>query len=228
MRALGYARVSTDRQSERGISIDVQSSRIRAMAEIQGAELLDVIVEGESAKTLNRPGVERLLQLVDSSMVDMVIVAKLDRITRSVKDLAELLERFSRRGVALVSVAESLDTATASGRLVMNLLMSVAQWEREVIGERTRQALQFKKSIGERIGGIPFGYQLSSDGKRLESKPSEQAIIEYATSLRAAGCTLRAIALEMNQRGMTTRCGGQWHHVYVAGLVKSQRGKLAA
>ncbi len=83
---------------------------------------------------------ERLLALVDARKVDTVIIAKLDRLTRSVKDLALLLERFTRRGVALVSVAESLDTNTAAGRLVLNIMVSVSQWEREAIGERTRDA----------------------------------------------------------------------------------------
>ena len=69
-----------------------------------------------------------------------MIIAKLDRLTRSVKDLAELLERFQRRGVSLVSVAESLDTGSAAGRLVINIMTAVSQWEREAIGERTRDA----------------------------------------------------------------------------------------
>jgi site-specific DNA recombinase len=80
---------------------------------------------------------ERLLSLVNEGKVDTVIIAKLDRLTRSVKDLAELLERFQRRGVSLVSVAESLDTGSAAGRLVINIMTAVSQWEREAIGERT-------------------------------------------------------------------------------------------
>ena len=92
------------------------------MAMVQGAELVDVIVDaGESAKSLNRPGMARLLSLVDAGAVDTVIIAKVDRLIRSGKDLAELLERFTRRGVSLVSVAESLDTGTAAGRLVLNI-----------------------------------------------------------------------------------------------------------
>jgi DNA invertase Pin-like site-specific DNA recombinase len=192
------------------------------MAEVQGAELLDVIVDdGESAKSLDRPGMQRLLEITDSSLVSAVIIAKLDRITRSVKDLAELLERFSRRDVALVSVAESLDTATASGRLVMNLLMSVSQWEREVIGERTRQALQFKKSMGQRIGGIPFGYRLASDGKHLERCEAEQAILCRMQNLRARHYTLREICDELNRSGYTTRKGSAWHHVYIGEMLKA-------
>ena len=105
------------------------------MAVVQSAGLVDVIVDaGESAKSLNRPGMARLMSLVDAGAVDTVIIAKMDRLTRSVKDLAELLERFTRRGVSLVSVAESLDTRTAAGRMVLNIMVSVSQWEREAIG----------------------------------------------------------------------------------------------
>jgi hypothetical protein len=83
-----------------------------------------------------------------------VIIAKLDRLTRSVKDLSELLERFQRRGVALVSVAESLDTGSAAGRLA-----AVSQWEREAIGERTRDALQHMRANGERVGNVAYHYR---------------------------------------------------------------------
>src|SRR5215472_10094537 len=89
------------------------------------------------------------------------IVAKLDRLTRSVRDLADLLERFERRDVALMSVSESLDTRSAAGRLVMNVLMSVAQWEREAIGERTREALRHKQAQGQRVGNVPYGFMLA-------------------------------------------------------------------
>jgi len=104
-RAIGYCRVSTDGQADRGVSLDAQAEKIRAMAIVQDAELVDVIVDGgESGKSLQRPGIERLLAMVDRKEVQIVIIAKLDRLTRSVRDLGELLERFQRRGVALVSV----------------------------------------------------------------------------------------------------------------------------
>jgi site-specific DNA recombinase len=102
------------------------------MAVVHNAELLEIIVDGgESAKSLNRPGMARLLALADTGEVQTVIIAKLDRLTRSVKDLCTLLERFTRRGVDLVSVAESLDTGSVPGRLVLNIMTAVSQWERE-------------------------------------------------------------------------------------------------
>src|SRR5581483_6243546 len=121
---------------------------------VRGSDLDEVIVDGgESAKDLNRPGVQRLLALVNSGKVDAVIVAKLDRLTRSVKDLCALLELFEKRKVALISVVESLDTGSAAGRLVITIMGAVSQWEREAIGERTRDALRHKRTSGERVGG---------------------------------------------------------------------------
>jgi site-specific DNA recombinase len=223
MKTIGYARVSTDKQADRGVSLEAQTEKIRAMAVVHTAELADIIVEaGESAKSLNRPGMQRLLALVDSAAVNAVIVAKLDRLTRSVKDLCELLERFERRGVALISVAESLDTSSAAGRLVINIMTAVGQWEREAIGERTRDAMRHKRSNGERVGNIAFGYRLASDGVHVEPELTEQASIAAITELRAEGSSLRRIAAALNKRGSRTRKGSEWRLESVARVVGSR------
>src|SRR5277367_71110 len=178
MKAIGYVRVSTDRQAELGISLEAQEAKIRAMATVQGADLVEVIVDGgESAKSLNRPGLQRLLDRVNAGKIEAVIVAKLDRLTRSVKDLCGLLELFEKRKVALISVAESLDTGSAAGRLVITIMGAVSQWEREAIGERTRDALRHKRGQGQRVGNIAFGSRLASDGEHLEVAPGEQAAL---------------------------------------------------
>ena len=222
MKAIGYVRVSTEKQADFGVSLEAQSEKVRAMAVVQGAELVDVIVDaGESAKSLNRPGMARLLSLVDAGAVDAVIIAKLDRLTRSVKDLAELLERFTRRGVSLVSVAESLDTGTAAGRLVLNIMTAVSQWEREAIGERTRDAMHHKRAIGERVGTLPFGYGVAADGLHLQADPAEQGVLSRIRELKAAGHTTRQIADELNRQGFTTRRGTAWRFQYVAEALRA-------
>ncbi len=222
MRVIGYVRVSTEKQADFGVSLEAQSEKVRAMAVVQGAELAEVIIDaGESAKSLNRPGMARLLSLVDAGAVDTVIIAKLDRLTRSVKDLAELLERFTRRGVSLVSVAESLDTGTAAGRLVLNIMTAVSQWEREAIGERTRDAMHHKRSNGERVGTVPFGYRTAVDGLHLEADPAEQGIMSRIRELRTAGYTTRRIADELNRQGFTTRRGTSWRFQYVAEALRA-------
>ncbi len=220
MLAIGYARVSTDRQADQGVSLDAQTMRIRAMATVQSAELVDVIVDGgESAKSMNRPGVRRVLAMVEAGKIDTVIVAKLDRLTRSVKDLCELLELFERKGVALVSVAESLDTGSAAGRLVIKIMASVSEWEREAIGERTRDVLQHKRSCGERVGNIHYGYRLAPDQKHLEPDPDEQAVLATVRALRARHRSLREIAAALNDSGLRTRRGTAWRHYSVNNII---------
>ncbi len=228
MKTVGYIRVSTEKQADRGVSLDAQAEKIRAMAVVQGGELMDVIVDGgESAKSLNRPGMTRLLALVDSGAVQAVIVAKLDRLTRSVKDLCTLLERFERRGVPLVSVAESLDTGSAAGRLVLNIMTAVSQWEREAIGERTRDALSHKRGKGERVGNLAFGYRLAHDGQHLEADPGEQQALAEIRRLRTDGMALRGIAAALNHRAYRTRRGTAWRLESVARVLKQNQSARA-
>jgi site-specific DNA recombinase len=222
MKAVGYVRVSTEKQADFGVSLEAQSEKVRAMAVVQGADLFEVIIDaGESAKSLNRPGMARLLALVDAGAVDAVIIAKLDRLTRSVKDLAELLERFTRHGVSLVSVADSLDTRSAAGRLVLNIMVSVSQWEREAIGERTRDAMQHKRANNERVGTVPFGYRMAVDGLHLEADPTEQGILSLIRELKMAGHSTRRTAEELNRQGFTTRRGTAWRFQYVAEALRA-------
>jgi DNA invertase Pin-like site-specific DNA recombinase len=230
MKAIGYVRVSTEKQADCGVSLEAQTAKIRAMAIVQAADLVDVLIDaGESAKSLHRPGMARLLALVDAGAVDAVIIAKLDRLTRSVADLAELLKRFERRGVSLVSVADSLDTRSAAGRLVLNIMVSVSQWEREAIGERTRDAMRHKRANGECVGTVPFGYRVATDGAQLEADASEQLILARMVALRSEGLTTRSIADALNRDGFTTRRGTAWRFQYVAQALRSSgtRSKLS-
>jgi site-specific DNA recombinase len=226
MKAIGYVRVSTDRQAEQGVSLEAQEAKIRAMATVQSAELLDVIVDGgESAKSLSRPGLQRLLDLINASKVDTVIVAKLDRLTRSVKDLCGLLELFEKRKVALISVAESLDTGSAAGRLVITIMAAVSQWEREAIGERTCDALRHKRGKGERVGNIGFGYRLAADGVHIEPDAAEQAALAAIRTLRSSGHSLRAVAGALNNSGHRTRRGTQWRLESVVRAINQDAAK---
>ena len=221
MRTIGYVRVSTDRQAEQGVSLEAQETKIRATATVQGAELIEVIVDGgESAKSLKRPGLQKLMTLVNSGKVHAVIIAKLDRLTRSVKDLCALLELFEKRKVALISVAESLDTGSAAGRLVITIMGAVSQWEREAIGERTRDALRHKRAQGQRVGNIEFGFRLASDGRKLEPDAVEQAALAEISNLRAQGQPLRRIATILNSQGRRTRRGTEWRLESVARTIK--------
>jgi site-specific DNA recombinase len=216
--ALGYVRVSTDKQAEAGLSLEAQSAKIRAMAVVRGTDVADVIIDaGESAKSLDRPGMTWLLAQVDAGEVHTVIIAKLDRLTRSVADLADLLQRFERRRVALISVAEQLDTSSAVGRLMLNIMVSVSQWEREAIGERTRDVMRHKKAKGERVGTLPFGFQVVAGTKgQLEPNPAEQHKLARLQALRATGRSLRRVADDATAEGLTNRRGTPFRFQSVA------------
>jgi DNA invertase Pin-like site-specific DNA recombinase len=124
-------------------------------------------------------------------------------------------------------VAESLDTSSAAGRLVITIMGAVSQWEREAIGERTRDALGHKKKNNERVGNIEFGYRLAADGKHLEPDPGEQAVVSEIGRLRKRGGTLRGIAATLNGRALRTRRGTAWRHEHIARIIK-QGGHRAA
>jgi DNA invertase Pin-like site-specific DNA recombinase len=209
-KAIGYIRVSTDKQAESGLSLESQRKKIEAYCELYDLELVDVEVDaGFSAKSLKRPALRRALARLGSD-TDTLIVVKLDRLTRSVKDLCTLVDKyFCGDQPSLISVAENLDTRSASGRLVMNILASVAQWEREVISERTSAALGQLRDQGRYTGGVVrYGYRVSEDGSLLEPNPEEQTVIDTARFAYAVGRSLRETAEVLNRKGYRTRQGG--------------------
>src|SRR5262252_2243194 len=115
------------------------------------------------------------------------------------------MEVFEKRKVALISVAESLDTSSAAGRLVITIMGAVSQWEREAIGERTREALRHKRSKGHRVGNVAYGFRLAGDGVHVEADPQEQAVLAEIRRLRGEGMSLRKIAATLNDRAYRTR-----------------------
>jgi site-specific DNA recombinase len=131
-RTVAYLRVSTDKQADRGVSLDAQRAKVAAYAALYDLELVDVIVDaGASAKTLDRPGLARALGMLRKGEADALLVVKLDRLTRSVRDLGELVERhFAPGKAALLSVSEQIDTRSAAGRLVLNVVRrsASARW----------------------------------------------------------------------------------------------------
>ena len=171
MQVIGYVRVSTEEQSNHGVSLEAQKAKLTAYAALYGLQIVETIEDaGQSAKSLKRPGLQRALEMLRTGRAEGLLIAKLGRLSRSVADWNQLIDCYfgERAGCQLFSVADCIDTRTAAGRLVLNVLMSVAQWEREAIGERTKDALSHKRSKLERVSGnIPFGWTLDGDGVAL-------------------------------------------------------------
>lgn len=222
-RAIAYLRVSTDKQADKGVSLDAQRAKVDAYASLYELEVVEVIVDaGASAKTLDRPGLTRALDMLRKGDADALLVVKLDRLTRSVRDLGELVAKFFASGkCALLSVSEQVDTRTASGRMVLNIMATISQWERECIGERTAAAMQHKAALGEYIGGDPpFGWRVDADGLRLEPVTHEQVAIAEARRLREAGLSLRAVARELDASGHRSRVGRPFSSVQIRRMVR--------
>jgi len=226
-RVLGYIRVSTEEQASSGLSLESQRQKLQQYCDLHDHDLVDVVVDaGESAKNLNRPGMQRVIKAIDNKSVDVVLVVKLDRLTRSTRDLGDLLDRLNRRGVALAAVSESLDTSTASGRMVVNMIGVIAQWEREAIGERTSAALQAKRRRGERYSGrSPYGWKYI-DGRMVESN-DEQRVIGMVESMKACDdrLTLLAISRCLADRGIFNRNGNPFSASSVKRIINAIESK---
>jgi site-specific DNA recombinase len=217
--AVGYIRVSTTKQDESGLSLEEQKRRIEAWAVAQDLKLEQVYEDGaESAKNLDRPEVQELLRRVVAGEISHVIVYKLDRLTRSVRDLYELITVFQRHNVAFCSVTESLDTSSAIGRAMVGLIGVFAQWERETIAERTIMALSAKRRRGERLGGHrPFGWK--TKGKKLVPDEEEQAVLKAILKGVAEGRGYSEIAGILNRKGIQPARGKKWYASSVRSVV---------
>lgn len=211
MSTYAYARISKDH--DKSVSVENQVRRIRAFAEATDRDIDRLFVDRDaSGRSLERPSMMQLREALKPG--DTIIVFKLDRLTRSVRDLAEMLDK----GYQLVSVSESLDTQSASGRLVVNILGVVAQWEREVTAERTTQSLGYKRGANQVYGAVPYGYK--REGDALVSSEIEGPALEYLRRmLPYAGVTQTARLL--NERFPDACRGAQWYPATVSSIAHS-------
>jgi len=215
--AIGYIRVSTEGQAQNGVSLDAQRDRIRAWAESNGYELAVVQVdEGISGgKLTNRPAAQRAIAQACKHKAALVVYS-LSRLARSTRDAIDISERLHKAGADLVSLSEAIDTTTAAGKMVFRMLAVLAEFERDLVSERTTMALRHLKHQGRRIGRwLPYGYDLDADGEHLAENPAEQETVALIRSWHDAGRTMRTIADDLNSRGIPAKQGGQWSHVGV-------------
>src|SRR3954464_15324554 len=156
MRVIGYVRVSTDEQGVSGAGMEAQRRAIEAECRRRGWELVETLEDcGYSAKDLRRPGVKEAFRTLEVGEANALVVAKLDRLSRSMIDFTALMAKAQRQGWALVALDCAVDTSTASGEAMANMLATFAQFERRLISQRTREALAIKKASGVRLGRPP-------------------------------------------------------------------------
>jgi DNA invertase Pin-like site-specific DNA recombinase len=207
MRAIAYHRVSTDEQAASGNGLHAQAATVRAALEARGWSLVATFTdEGRSGSNMRRPALLDALARLDAGEADALVVAKLDRLSRSVLDFAAITERAKRRGWSVVALDVDVDTTTPTGELVANISSSVAQWERRIIAARTSDAMQAMKARGVRLG-------------RPVDLPAD--VRQRIADDRGAGRSLRAIADSLNTEAVPTAQGGRWHASTVRAVLKS-------
>ena len=191
LRAVAYLRVSTEEQARKGISLDFQKALIKNWASAKEWELVKVIKDpGSSGKNMKRPGIQQLIKMCKEDEIDTVIIYKLDRISRRIKDMVDLVELFEKHKIDLSSVTESLDTSTAMGRMFFWLMTVIGALERERIGERVSDARTYRERKGEWTGRLPHGFELAFDdkGERIKGK----LVMNPGTCGRAASASGRS------------------------------------
>jgi site-specific DNA recombinase len=218
MRAALYPRVSTEEQFKEGYSIDAQLDKMRAFCFSQGWTIYqEYVEEGKSGKDLDRPQMKKLLSELEQ--FDVVVVYKLDRISRSVSDINYLLETFEKNKVSFRSVTEPYDTTTSQGKLLVNIFASLAQFEREQIAERVKFALDRKVEGGERAGSpAPFGYDLDK-GKLIINKEEAEWVKIIFNESRYKG--KRSVCELLNSSGVKSKNGNYWNDSMVTYLIEN-------
>lgn len=221
IRAAIYCRVSTDeRLGQEFNSLDAQRECCEsfiAARKLEGWTALPGKYDdgGWSGGNVERPALQRLLADVDAGRIDAVVSYKFDRLSRSIKDFALLLESFEEKGVVFVSVTQQIDTSSAAGRLLQNVLVTFAQFEREVISERTRDKIRMSKEKGKWLGGCPpLGYDRAKEGCALVVNEAEAARVRELFTLYVQERSLLRVAQIANARGWrsktwTTKKGAQ-------------------
>lgn len=211
IRCLGYIRVSTREQADSGLGLEAQRRALRAEAQRRGWDLDIVEDAGYSGRSDSRPGYVDVLARMKRGEADVLMVYKLDRVSRSVQHFAGLLHTATRQDWSLVALDMQVDMTTPNGRLVAHILVAVAQWEAEVIGARTKDAMAEARAKGRSFGGRASSPRLVSD-----------AAIARMRELRSEGLSYSRIATTLEAEGMPTPKGGRWYAANVARLLKAE------
>ena len=207
MRAIGYTRVSTDEQGQSGLGLEAQVQTIRTEAERKGWSLDHIYSDVASGKSLRRrPDFGDALRELESGRAEVLIVAKLDRLSRSVSDFAAILAQTQVEGWALNICDLGVDTTTPSGKMVAQIMMVLAEWEREMIGDRTKAALLAARARGTKLG------------RPVNVDPETVRLIKI---LRTDGRSYRKIASLLNGQGTPTAQGGrEWYASTVRAMIQ--------
>lgn len=218
--AIGYVRVSTGDQADNGASLDAQKAKIGAWCALSNYTLAEVFTDrGISGKSMkNRDGLQKALALLGKG--DALVVYSLSRLARSTKDAIAISELLNKKGADLVSLSEQIDTTSAAGKMVFRMLSVLAEFERDLVSERTKSVLSYKKAKGEKYSPVPYGF--AEDAGRLVELAEESEVVAEILTMKEQGSTLMAIADSLNTRGVQGKRGGKWYASTVKYLIGRQ------
>ena len=219
MNAIAYIRKSV--HDEESTSYATQRTRIEAYCVAQGWELAGTYEDqGVSGGKRTRPGLTAAMEAITNGEAEALVVLRLDRLTRDLRHLLDIVDELAKLGAEFVSVTDSFDTSSANGRLTLNILASVAQWERDMTSERRRDQAATLRSEGKTWGGTaPFGWTVDEE-KYLHEDPAEQRVLGRIRQARQAGTTFSSIARDLNAEGVPTKTGSSWSHTQVARAIR--------
>ena len=220
MKAVLYIRVSTESQVTDGIGLEAQLTKLNAWSQFNDAEILASFKDaGISGMKDDRPGLTAAIETACKHKAALVVYS-LSRLSRSTSHTIQLADRLEKAGAELVSLTERIDTSTAAGKMVFRMLATLAEFERDQIAERTTNALAHKKANNERIGTVPFGYDLAADGIELTPNAAELEAVKLMNDLRSDGLSYRRIAAELEARNILTKTGNStWTHTAVKSIL---------
>ncbi len=210
--------------------MEVQAESTRAYCTLKGLDL-DIITDAgvSGGKPLaSRDGGRKLLEAIHHRKADAVVMLKLDRGFRDAADCLNTIGNWEKTGIALHVIdlgGNAIDTTSAAGRFMLVILAGAAEMERNLTRERTRSAMAVKRANGQRVGAVPYGFDVADDGVTLVPNEAEQAVIQDIRAMRAEGLTLERIAEALTERDVTTKTGKseRWTHQAIARIISRGR-----
>ena len=221
LKAASYERVSSDEQVRAGFSLEAQNEKNINYIKLQGWEFAGSYIDpGKSGKNLNRPDMKRLLSDINKGLINIVVVHKLDRLTRNIGDLHHLLNLFEKKEIKLVSLTENIDTSNAMGRMFVYLLGVFAQLYRENLSEEVIKGQSKRAEKGLRNSSHrPLGYEVRADDLSLSIIEEEAALVREIFSLFIGGWGVQKIARHFNTSGIPSKTNGRWYERTIVSIL---------
>ena len=211
MRAIGYTCLNTLSQQPKNLTLEDQEKTIQQFVESKGWDLVGIYPEmTESTNTMTQPKLEQIINDSSQDLFDVLVIARLDRLTRNVRQLNTLINRMClQNGKHLVSIEEGFDTRNECGQLGLRLIDIITKWDTKRISDRTREIIAKKRAKGERVGHAPFGYTYKD--KKLVAVPAELDTVRLIREQRERGMSYHKIARYLNERKIPSKRGGTWY-----------------